>query len=307
MTSMDLAPGLRYFLEVARTGSITQASAQLHVAASAISRQIARLEHEVGVPLFERRPRGMVLSEAGEVLAAHARRSQRESEQVLADLRGSGTLRCSTVRVASSQGFARGFLPEVMVGFRESHPGVHFHLHVTTPGDATRRVRDGDADLAVTYSLAPEEGVKVEHALRQPILALVPVGHPLAGRAELWISDLLPYPLGLTEQTTTMRQLFDICASLEDLDFQPAFVSNDSSALHSFARLHGGIILSGPLTLQGSGIDENVVAIPLRNPELAERSVQIQSMARRVLPVAVQTFLTYLRERMGGRKTADDE
>ncbi|UKY55019.1 LysR family transcriptional regulator [Streptomyces inhibens] len=297
---MEPAPALRYFLEVARTGSINQASAHLHVAASAISRQIARLEHEVGVPLFERRPRGMVLSEAGEMLAAHARRSQLESEQVLADLRGLGTLRHSTVRIASSEGFARGFLPEAVVSFRETHPGVRFHLHVTTPGDATRRVRDGEADLAVTYSLAPEEGIKVEYALRQPILALVPTGHPLAGRTELWISDLLPYPLGLMEQTTTIRQLFDICASLEDLTFQPVFVSNDSGALHAFARLRGGIIMAGQLTVRGSGVGEDVVAIPVRNPELAERSVQIQSMARRVLPVAVQTFLTHLMERMDG-------
>lgn len=56
---------LRYFVEVARTGSISDASARLHVAVSAISRQIARLESDLGVALFERRPRGMSLSEIG--------------------------------------------------------------------------------------------------------------------------------------------------------------------------------------------------------------------------------------------------
>ena len=66
---------LRYFVEVARTGSISDASARLHVAVSAISRQIAKLENETGAPLFERRPRGMALSEAGERLLAFAQRS----------------------------------------------------------------------------------------------------------------------------------------------------------------------------------------------------------------------------------------
>ena len=65
---------LRYFLEVARTGSITEASAQLNVSGSAISRQISRLETELAVELFERRPRGMVLSPAGELLVKHIRR-----------------------------------------------------------------------------------------------------------------------------------------------------------------------------------------------------------------------------------------
>ena len=57
--------GLRYFLAVARTGSIASASTQLNVAASAISRQIANLEAELDCVLFERRPRGMVPSPAG--------------------------------------------------------------------------------------------------------------------------------------------------------------------------------------------------------------------------------------------------
>ena len=66
---------LRYFLAVAQSGSLTEASARLHVAASALSRQIAGLEAQLGTPLFERHPRGMVLTAAGEILAVHARRT----------------------------------------------------------------------------------------------------------------------------------------------------------------------------------------------------------------------------------------
>ncbi|WP_347615130.1 LysR family transcriptional regulator, partial [Comamonas thiooxydans] len=66
---------LRYFHEVAQCGSLSEASARLHVAASAISRQIAALEERLGTPLFERHPRGMVLNAAGEILADHARRA----------------------------------------------------------------------------------------------------------------------------------------------------------------------------------------------------------------------------------------
>ena len=65
---------LRYFLAVAQSGSLTEASARLHVAASALSRQIAGLEAQLGSPLFERHPRGMVLTAAGEILAAQGRK-----------------------------------------------------------------------------------------------------------------------------------------------------------------------------------------------------------------------------------------
>jgi DNA-binding transcriptional LysR family regulator len=155
---------LRYFLEVAGTGSISQASERLHVAASAISRQIAKLEHDLGVPLFERRPRGMVLSEAGELPAAYARRSRLESEQVIEEIRGLSALRHSVIRLASSEGFARDLLSEAIVAFRESYPGVRFRLRVDAPSAATDAVREGAADLAVTYALAPEPDIKVEYS-----------------------------------------------------------------------------------------------------------------------------------------------
>lgn len=83
---------VRYFVEVARTGSISDASARLHVAVSAISRQIARLEGELGVALFERRPRGMSLSEAGERLLAYAQRSLLEAEHVMKEIGGLAAL-----------------------------------------------------------------------------------------------------------------------------------------------------------------------------------------------------------------------
>src|SRR3546814_18828521 len=74
---------LKYFVAVAQTGSLSAASRQLHVAVSAISRQIARLEEEAGAPLFERAPRGMAPSEAGRLPLAHARRTLLESDEVM--------------------------------------------------------------------------------------------------------------------------------------------------------------------------------------------------------------------------------
>ncbi|EQD84856.1 LysR family transcriptional regulator [Saccharopolyspora erythraea D] len=290
---------LRYFLEVARTGSISEASERLHVATSAISRQITKLEQEVGAPLFERQPRGMVLSEAGEILAAYARRSALEAEQVLADVHGVEALHRSTVKLASSEGFARDFLPAAITTFREKHPGVRFRLDVTGPAAATQQVKDGTADLSVTYSLGPEEGIKVEYSQQQPVYALMPDDHPLAHREDVELADLLEYPLALMEEGTTIRQLFDVCVALEGLSFEPALVSNYSGALQSFAQLRGGVSLVGPLTVRRRLDADRLAIVPISNPELSRRSMQIQSMARRALPAAVKAFLAHLIEQVG--------
>jgi DNA-binding transcriptional LysR family regulator len=292
---MTLFPAaLRYFLEVAHTGSISEASERLYVASSAISRQIAKLEQDVGVPLFERQPRGMVLSEAGQILSAYARRSLLESEQVLADVHGVRALRHSTVKLASSEGFALELLPEAIATFREKYPGVRFQLTVTTPATATGLVRDGSADLAITYSLGPEKGVQVEFSRQQPIYALMTSDHPLAGRVEVELAELVDYPLALMDEGATIRTLFDVCVGVEGLTFEPALVSNYSAALQSFVGLYGGVTLVGPLTIRRSLAQERLTAIPISNPELRRRSVQIQSMTRRRLPEAVSAFLGHL-------------
>jgi DNA-binding transcriptional LysR family regulator len=292
---MNLLPTpLRYFLEVARTGSISEASERLHVATSAISRQIAKLEHDVGAPLFERRPRGMALSEAGEILVAYARRSSLDAEQVLADVHGVPALQRSTVKLASSEGFAREFLPAAIATFRAKYPGVRFRLDVSGPAAATQKVRDGTVDLAVTYSLAPEKGIKVEYSRQQRIYALMSYDHPLALRRDVELAELLEYPLALMDESTTIRQLFDVCVALDGLSFEPVFESNYSCALQTFAQLRGGITLVGPMTVMRRLGPDRLVIVPIRNPELSKRSMQIQSMAQRTLPAAVRAFLDHL-------------
>ena len=92
---------LRYFLEVARTGSVNQAAQRLHVAASAVSRQLGKLEDSLGVVLFERQARGMNLTEAGTRLLAHASAHDAQALELveqLQDLSAQGALRVQASR-----------------------------------------------------------------------------------------------------------------------------------------------------------------------------------------------------------------
>src|ERR1700754_2786215 len=120
--------GLRYFLAVAQAGSITEASEQLHVAGSAISRQIARLEHEIGVPLFERHPRGMVPSEAGIRLAGLVQRNMTDIERGGVETRRLPGGRRSQVRLVAAEDLDSDLLPEAIASFRRHPPEVDFSL-----------------------------------------------------------------------------------------------------------------------------------------------------------------------------------
>jgi DNA-binding transcriptional LysR family regulator len=261
---------------------------------SALSRQIAKLEDEMGVPLFERRPRGMVLSEAGRLLAAHAHRSLMEQDRVTEEIRGLTTDRRATIRVSSSEGVARDFLPQVFVHFLKTWPAAHFQLDVDGPSEATQRVRDGTADIAVCFSVAPEKDVNVHYAQRAPIFALVAQDHPLAQRQSVSLADLTLWPLAIYHEGVTVRQLFDIACSLEGLTFDPVFVSNYGSALQTFVQQTKAVTLVGYLTVRSRLKPDNLAAVPISNPELHQRTLQVQTMAGRTLPKAVNAFLELL-------------
>ena len=285
---------LSYFLEVARAGSLSKASERLYVAVSAISRQIAKLERELGTPLFERRPRGMVLSEAGRLLAAHAQRSALETERVYEEIRSLRAERRVTLRIASSEGAAYDFIPGLFARFRQSYPQANLHLQVAAPADATQRVREGAADIGVCFGIAPEKDVTVHHAQRAPVLALVRADHPLAGRKSIFLHDMLPYPVALSEQGATIRQLFDLCCSVHGALIEPVLVSNYHPAQYSFMQSSDAVMLTGLLTVRARLERDRVVALPISHAEMHQRTLQVQTMAGRTLPTAIADFVELL-------------
>jgi DNA-binding transcriptional LysR family regulator len=291
-------PGLRYFLAVAQTGSISEASEQLHVAGSAISRQIARLEHEIGVRLFERHPRGMVPSEAGARLAGFVRRTMVDVEQVVGEIRRLPDGRRSQVRLAAAEGFAWDLLPEAIASFRRDQPEVDFSLHVTTSAAASENVRDGKADVAVTFSLAPIKGICVEYSQREYVHAVVNARHPIAERSSVSLAELLPYALAIVDEGTTVRQLFDVCCSAEQLSFEPVFETDYCGALYTFTKFADAVTLTGYLPVRRRLATDGLVAIPLSDQGMHRRYLQVQSMAGRSLPPAARDFVTHLVQRV---------
>ncbi|MCQ2997386.1 LysR substrate-binding domain-containing protein [Pseudomonas syringae] len=296
---------LRYFLEVARCGSISEASIRLNVAASAVSRQITKLELALDATLFERRARGMVLSEAGTRLAAYARKSQLEAEQVVLEITELHGLQRGHVHIACSEGFALDYMPHSIAAFRREYQGIHFTLEVCAPAEATEKVRSGEADLALTFSLTPQKEICVEHVMSGAIFAVVANSHPLAGREAVSLAELQPYPIALPRPDTTLRQLFDICCGVQGLMFEPVLTSNYIGALYSFVREEGGISLSSEMTLHKQVVGKELRCLPILDEGMQARRIEMQSMAGRNLPAAVSAFRDFLIAELA--KTAGDQ
>lgn len=286
---MQLLPvHLAFFLEVARAGSVTEAAQVLGVAPSAVSRRIAKLESGLGVPLFERRPRGMTLTDAGARLLAHARRVEAESATLVEELRAGRGAEERRVRVACTEGFAHRLVPRVIAGFRREYPDVAFRLDVVPREEATRRVVEGIADVAVTYAMGPQHDVRVECAVVVPVSAVVPLGHELAGRDRIGLAELCAHPLALGSPGTSQRELLDLGAQLEGLTVHPALVCDSLAPQYAFVRAGGGLALVGDVVgdLDDIGRDtgtEGVTHVHVDHPVFRQREAQVQrGMGRRL-------------------------
>lgn len=289
---------LRYFLEVVQVGSIAEASTRLNVAASAISRQISKLEDDLGTQLFERRARRLVLSEAGELLAQHARRTRLGEELVVAEIRRLKGLERGSVRIGCTEGFGTDFVPRTIGMFRRAYPGIAFEMNVAPPRAVTRMVSEGTVDVGLSFGFVPESGVRVELSGSAPLVALMAPDHPLADRPFVTLADVAAYPVGLSGAETTARQLFDTLCGVEGVAIEPVMTTNYMAGLWSFAEIGGAIIFTGRITAASRLPRFRIRALPLKTRANNERRYEIQTMQGRVLPEAARIFLAFLAEEL---------
>jgi len=285
---------VRYFLEVVRRGSITEAALTLNVASSAISRQIARLEDELDTPLFERVSRGMKPNAAGELLAAHALRAQLETERIGNELLALKGLRRGEVKLASTEGFALDFLPTAIEHFRRQHGGIRFELTVGNAMEVAQLIRAGAVDIGLTFTMAPDRDIKVEYVQNAPILAVMNPHHPLATRKHVVLAELIAYPLALPQRNITMRRLIDACCSRKNLLLEPALSSDSINALLGFVLAGDGVGFSAALPIRKLVHDGLLVALPIHDRDMNTLQMEIQSLSGRTLPQAARAFLSSL-------------
>jgi len=198
-----------YLDAVARAGSIRKAAEQLHVASTALNRKILEVEDEVGTPLFERLPRGVRLTAAGEVLITAVRRSMadlRSAESQIEQLRG---LVRGTVRIGCAESVAADLIPRTIAHYQQSHPGVQFQIVSGVTRQLVASLMADDIELVLVHDPEPSQMLRVISTVAQPLCAMVRPDHPLAAHKTIRLADCQKYPVALSDRSFGSRRLLD--------------------------------------------------------------------------------------------------
>lgn len=186
---------LRHFVKVAERENFTRAAEQVGLSQPALSRSVARLEDELGRPLFERRARGAVLTDAGRLVLGRARAILSMADDLKAEVADDD--HSGTVRVGAIPTIAPYFLPEYLRSFRRQYPLARTVVSEETTDNLLKRVADGEVDIALAALPVTAKYVDVEALFEEELLLVTGVDHPLARKVEVTAADIADLPFVL--------------------------------------------------------------------------------------------------------------
>ena len=256
---------LSYVDEVARTGSIRKAASHLNVAASAISRQILALETQLGTPLFQRLPKKLILTAAGEVLIGHIRQTLKELTRAQAKIEELKGLRRGEITVALMSGLASNLVPGTVKQFRQANPRVKLILTLFNTGaEIQAAVAAGEADLGIGFDFTKDSNLKVLARTQGKLGAVMAPSHPLAKRTSIRLSDCIDYPLVIADDSSAIRPYLNAAFSRASLDPQPIIETNAIEIMRHAAILENGITFLTPFDIEFERRAGRLVYVPVR-------------------------------------------
>ncbi|MCW5653591.1 LysR family transcriptional regulator [Hydrogenophaga sp.] len=231
------APLMRYFVEVAREGSIRAAAEKLHIAASAINRHILEYEEQLGTPLFERLPRGMRLTQAGQILFDTAKRLQQDYNYAVSEVDQIRQAKRGHVSLATLHALAEDLLPPVIHELLQQHPAIRYSFVVRNSVEAVRLVSEDDIDLGLAYDPPPGAPLTVLHSAEMPTGVILPPTHALARHEEISLEQCAAFPI-ILQRSGEMRENITRMQREEGVPIEPV-VETDSAAMFRELVMNG--------------------------------------------------------------------
>jgi DNA-binding transcriptional LysR family regulator len=285
------------FRTVVDRGSFSQAAEELEISQPAVSFQIRSLEKSLGERLLDRSGRRVTVTEAGDILYRYARRMLGLEAELLREMEGLGTRVAGRLTLGSSTGPGEVLLPRLLASFRRTHPDVVVSLVVQDTQTVCDRVLDGELELGVVGAERPHRGLVFERFMRDDLVAIVPPGHPLAGRERVRLEDLRGEPFLMQQQGSGVRAVLEEALRARGMRLRDLDVVMELGLQQSVkaAVLDGlGITVISRLAVEREVAAGDLVAVEIEGDDLA-RDFHVVRHAGRTPSRVSTAFLEFAR------------
>jgi DNA-binding transcriptional LysR family regulator len=281
------------FVEVAKERSISGAADRMSVSQPALSKQIAELERDLGLKLFERRARGVSPTEAGKQLLPFARRiatTVAEAEREAMDLHG---LKSGRIVMGASTTIADYLLPPALALFTRRHPGVTVSLRVGNTSDIARAVHEEQCEIGLVEGPTDEPNLDLRPFFQDELYVIAPPGHPLLTVGAVSPAAALAYGIVLREPGSGTRAVFEEAIHDAGVRFTEVATLGSNEAVKRAVRLRVGIGVVSRLAVADeleAGLLEVVPIEGLRMRRPLTRLIRVGRTASRTLRALVSAL-----------------
>ena len=241
---------LQYFIKLADLKHFSKAAEACFVSQPTLSTQIKKLEEELDVQLVERSPKNVMLTPAGEEIAARARQVLNDVEEIRRVARRSSNPADGTLKLGLFPTLAPYLLPHVMPQLHRVYPKLRLQLAEEKTDDLLRSLRRGSLDAALLALPIPNEGLEMAILFEEPFVLAVPASHELAKKARVQFADLNGSELLLLEEGHCLREhALEVCA-LAGAHERDDFHATSMETLRQMVAANVGITLMPLLAVQ---------------------------------------------------------
>ncbi len=277
---------LEQFVALARTRNFTRAAEELNLSQSALSRAIQKLEEQLGQPLFERKPREVVLTDHGELLLERSQHILKLMEDMFSELSESG--RRGRIRLGAIPTIAPYFLPGLLSSFAKANPDIAVIVQEDTTENLIKRCSHGEIDLAILALPIIAKYLEVEPLFDEELLLVVPVGHPLAAVKSVAIDAVEGYPFVMLSEAHCLSE--NIATFCRRKSVQPVTIERTSqlTTVQELVTLNHGVSIVPEMARKTDTSDRRIYRSfsgekPTRTVAMMWNSYRFQSKAVKTL------------------------
>ena len=287
---------LRTFSEIAEISNFTKASEKLNLTQSAVSHQIKALEKELGVKLFIRAKRGVVLTEDGRTALRHARIILSQADEMMEELAGRERRLAGTVRVAAAtQALVHLFAP-LFEDFMDTYEDVELVFRTTTTTEQTvQNILDGVADIGFASLAVYSPLIQVSELFSDELILVVGQRHRLAKRKKVSVSDIQDEKWILFERGASIRRATDHFFKGVGVKPEKALESNDTYFVKLMIERGFGISLLPQWSVREE-VRTGKLALARVEGHRLQRTVAMISLKGVVSP-SIRAFIAYMLDR----------
>lgn len=288
----------RYFLEVARLGSLRKAADVLNVSASAIDRQILLAESELETELFERLPTGLRLTAAGELLLADVRRWRKEFTRTKERFDELRDMRRGHISIGMIDALTEGQLADVLTEIGVDYPGLSFDLRVVDNWQMVNLVDEMEVDFALMLDPVEHASLDIRPIAKVPIGVVMPVDHPLAQESRIHLSRVLDYPQIMPASPLLIHERIRALYAHNRVSDKQAIVCNSVRMVRSLIRNGAGVGILSWLDAAADVADGRLAFVPLQDRQVKPFVLALCIAPRRQLSRAAQMVIERITKRM---------